>query len=402
MNLRRKKRNRSRTNQGNWFSRLSRLKKILTICLIIIIGFVSVGVIYASRLSDLDKLFPGVDFNESNPDEDPDIKDVRDAFNNLDDRFLNILLVGFDRDEERDQKTEYFRADTLMVFAINTETGKVDIVSVPRDTLVPIYKRDGTRDKINSAYGYGWKYGGAPSDDLEEKHRLGMEYQVETVSRTLKGIPIHYYVSVDMDVVVEVVDIIGGVWFDVEKRVYSPKREVLLEPGYQHLDGLKFLDFVRGRRYSDGDITRVKNQQDILVAAFNQLKSANQLANAPKIYASVRDNVDTNLSMEQMVSLAWYGSQNIETDKINQHIVATSFAWGRLSESWTRSYSYLILNQKKRVELIYEVWGIDVTADPTDILFPPLRDEPEPSDESTHSPPDFEDGPDPGPSYNGP
>lgn len=391
--------------KGSWFLNLSKSKRIIIIsALVILVGFVGGGVIYASRLSNLDIMFPGVDFPDDGHDDDPSIIDVRDAFNNLEDRFLNILLVGFDTDEDRADKNDPLRADTLMLLTINTVTNKIDLLSIPRDSLVPIYKRGGGRDKINSAYGYGWKYGGAPKDDLEARHRMGMEYQVQTVSReVLGGIPIHYYVTIDMQGVIDVVNIMGGVWYDIEKRVYHNTGRILFEPGYQHLDGKKFLYFVRSRQWSDGDIQRVRNQQDILIAAFDQFKKADKLINAPQVYASVRDNVDTNLTMEQILSLTWFGIQHVDKENISQHVMPTSFAWGRLQESWTKSYSYLLINQQKRVDLIYEIWGVRVEQKSNGVLYPPLPNE-DPSDDSDHPFPGLDDGenPDPGGETPGP
>src|SRR5690606_39000503 len=139
--------------------------------------------------------------------------------------------------------------------------------------------------------------------------------------------------SVDMEVVREVVDILGGVWYNVEQPVYNNRGTLWLKAGYQHLDGDKFLKYVRGRNYSDGDITRIKNQQYILLAAFDQLKKANKIIRLPQVYASVRKNVETNLSTEQILSLAWFASQNIDKSDIGTHVLKTTYAFGRLLES---------------------------------------------------------------------
>jgi len=357
-------------------------KTIFITAAIIFLVLAGAGVLYASRIADVDQMFKDIIFN---PDEieDPEITDVREAFP---EKTINILLMGFDRNEARDEKYTFFRADTLMLASINLESGNVDIVSIPRDTLVPIYKRGGGMDKINSAFGYGWRYGGASANDSEARHRIGMKYQIETVSMALKGIPVHYYITIDMEGVVDVVNILGGVWYDVEKRVYHKDGRILLDPGYQKLNGRKFLDFVRGRRYSTGDIQRVKNQQSVLIAAFEQFKQADKLVKAPQVLASVNKNLETDLTLEQIMSLTYFASQNIDKSKITSHVLETYFAWGRLEESWTKSYSYLIVNQKKRVELIYEIWGVKVKADPTDKLLPPLPHESEPPVESDQGP----------------
>lgn len=365
-----------------WFSALNRAKKITLILLVVLLLTAGGASAWLIRINDTKSLLIDVAWNK-NGDVDPGIKDVRDAFDN---RTLNILLMGFDREEERDARYEVYRPDTIMLAAFDLDTGKTDVISIPRDTLVPIYNCGGSRDKINSAYTYGWYYGDADPEDLEERHRLGMKYQLETVSLALKGIPVHYYIAVDMDAVVEIVDVMGGVWYDVENPVYHKTSGKVLDAGYQLLDGEKFLSYVRNRSYTDGDIQRVKNQQNILLAAFDQFKHAQMLIYLPQVYSSFRQNVETNFTIEQIVSLAWFANKKINASAIETHVLATSFAYGRLVESWTNSFSYLILNQKKRAELICEIWGIEVSVDPTDSIYPPLPGDEE-SEEEEEEPP---------------
>ena len=380
-----------------WFRNLSKVKKIaLFTALFFVITTGGVSAWFFGRITDVGQMFPGVDFDDPNHD-DPDIKDVRDAFDN---RTLNILLMGFDRNAARDEIYAVYRPDTLMLAAINLETSKIDIISIPRDTLVPIYNRRGGKDKINHAYYYGWRYGGAPSSDPEGRHQLGIQSQIETVSLALKGIPIHYYVSIDMDGVVEVVNIMGGVWYEVEERVYHNYGHVIAEPGYQKLDGQKFLQFVRSREWAQGDYQRAQNQQAIMVAAFDQFKKANKLIHAPQVLLTMNNSIDTNLTMEQILSLAWFGTQKVDTENISNHVLEGEFAYGRLHDGQRSTNIYYLIDQQKRVELIQAVWGITVTADAPDVLLPRLS----PDDDlaSDDGSPDYDEAPsdskpDPGP-----
>lgn len=364
-----------------WLLSLSMTKKVLLAsALSLLVLGTGFSAWYFIRLSNTDLLRPDIDFPAGN-NADPDVKDVREAF---DKNIINFALLGFDRNEERDAEYEYYRPDTIMIVSINLETAKVDLVSIPRDTLVTIYDENGKgilRDKVNSAYGHGWE--GADSEDLAEKHRLGMAYQIETISMALKGVPIHYFGTIDMDGVMEAVDILGGVWYDVEKRVYHKTGRVIAEPGYQLLKGKKFMDLLRNRQYSSGDLQRIENQQAILLAAFDQFKQAGKLVHAPQIYMAMKDKIGTNLTFDQIMSLAFFAAKNISMDKFSTHVLETNYAHGRLEESWEISYDYLIIKQKKRAQLIFDVWGIEVKPDPTDVIFPSL--DPEPGwDESSH------------------
>ncbi|HCF49609.1 MAG TPA: LytR family transcriptional regulator, partial [Syntrophomonas sp.] len=81
------------------------------------------------------------------------------------------------------------------------------------------------------------------------------------------------YVSVDMDAVVQIVDALGGVEYNVPKNIYHKTGRLLLNKGQQVLNGRQFLIVCRNRNYRLGDLQRVKNQQDILLELFKQFKS---------------------------------------------------------------------------------------------------------------------------------
>ncbi|HCF49610.1 MAG TPA: hypothetical protein DER60_04965, partial [Syntrophomonas sp.] len=152
----------------------NRKQYVFIVVLILVFAVVGAGGYWYYRISNYKKLLPGgVVFPGASDDHDQDILDIRQAFSK---DIINILLMGFDRNESRDEVYEVYRADTIMLASINIETGKVDVISIPRDTLVPIYRRGGGKDKINSAFTYGWRYGGGSTD--EEKYKLGMLYQV--------------------------------------------------------------------------------------------------------------------------------------------------------------------------------------------------------------------------------
>lgn len=355
---------------------MSKAKKILFIAvLFLLITSAGASAWYYQRLSNLEKMFPEV-ANLEPSERTSESGGIHGAFGH---KTLNILLLGFDRDEARDEIYTCYRADVIMVASVNLDTGKVDVLSIPRDTLVPIYGLEGIKDKINSAYTYGWQHGGAPKDDQEKRHRIALDYQVQTVSQALKGVPIHYYLTIDMDGVVEAVDTVGGIWYESDTRVYDKYGKLIVDSGRQLVDGETFLRFVRNRHFSSGDLQRVKNQQSILLAAFAQFKSTGTLMHIPQLYSDLNSRIETNLSLEQMLSLALFASQKIAPANIETHVLATSSAFGRLHSSWEKSYSYLIIDQEQRAELIKQIWGLEVTVDPIDKILPPLpKEEPIP------------------------
>lgn len=359
-----------------WFKQLNKVKKVALITVtVLIISTVSVGAWYYNHLTDLDSVFSGVNWPSIvGAEEQPSDPNITDQFEG---KILNVLIMGFDRNEARDEIYVVFRPDVLMLAAINLETAEMDIISIPRDTLVPIYNRRGGKDKINHAYYYGWDYRltSAKWDDEEERHRLGIQSQVETVSIALKGVPIHYYISVDMESVRELVDEVGGVTYDVESDVYAHNGRLLLKKGPQKLNGRDFLYYVRNRRYNDGDYQRVQNQQNILIAAFNQFKSTDVLLRSPQIFLAMRNKIETNLNLDQVAALAIFAARKISPGNIETHVLQGTYGIGRITTTQRQSNIYYLIDQKSRVKLVQDVWGIAVYADAKDTLYPPLTPE---------------------------
>lgn len=379
-----------------WFKGLSKAKRISIYILAFILVFsTAAGAIVWHRLNDLENRFGDV-FNPpskpNDPDDDdtsgaPEIIDIDEAFR--DQKVLNVLLMGFDRTEARDEVYAVYRPDTLMLASINIESGRVDVISIPRDSLVPIYRRGGGIDKINHSFYYGW----ASTKDEELKDELGLEYTIKTVSMALGGIPIHYYVTVDMDAVVEAVNIMGGVWYDIPQDIYDKNGVKILDKGYQRLNGMAFLRFARNRNFVMGDYQRVTNQQDLLIATFNQFKQANSLIKAPQMMLSMKNDVKTNLSLEQMMSLALFATNKIDRANIHQHVLQGKFGSGRLWEGQKNSNTYWIINNAKRAELLKTVWGINIKLEPDLVLLPPLAKEPATGNDSNTDPADEDDDP---------
>ena len=193
-------------------------------------------------------------------------------------------------------------ADTIIVASYDTEAQKVGMVSVPRDTLLE-------SGKINAAY-----------------HK-GPENLRDTVSDLL-GVPIDYYVAVDVDGFVALVDELGGIEFDVPVRMSfdDPTQDLHIhyQPGLQHLTGEDVLKVARCRNnsdgpgsypdnlygaYPDGDIGRTRTQQQLIAAI---LKKA--LSNPQKINSYVNlflEYVDTDLEFSEAL---WFAQPALGLD----------------------------------------------------------------------------------------
>lgn len=185
-------------------------------------------------------------------------------------------------------------ADTIMVLTYDTVEQTAGLVSIPRDTLV-----DRRFPKINAVY------------------HDGIEALRDEVSRML-GIPIDYYICVDVDGFVQVVDAVDGIDFDVPIHMSydDPLQDLHIhfEPGMQHINGKEALAICRLRKNSDGtmaypdsDIGRTRTQQQVLVAIAKKL-----LKNPQKIFEYIeiwKENVVTDLKAEHM---AWFVSSLLD------------------------------------------------------------------------------------------
>ena len=193
-----------------------------------------------------------------------------------------IMIMGVD-----EREGDVGRSDTLMVATIDPVRNETSLLSIPRDTRVAI-PRNGY-DKINAAYAYG-----------------GEKLTQRTVEDFL-GVRIDHYVIINTHAFQKIVDAIGGIDIDVEKRMdYEDPWDddggliIDLRPGLQHMDGKTAVTYVRYRD-EEGDIGRVKRQQKFMRACVDAVTTPAILPRLPAIISSVIDSVKTDLSVRQML-----------------------------------------------------------------------------------------------------
>ncbi len=271
---------------------------------------------------------------------------------------VNILILGWDQSPERedadselyrDEENNY-RSDVMMLMTVDFATSEVSLISIPRDTYAPIYNTSG-RWKINASFAHG---GSAEGD--------GFTYAMNTVGELL-GVPIDYYAGVDMIGLKNVVDAMGGLYYDVDMRIELNGR--VLEEGYQLLDGQQTLDYCRDRKGITGtnsdnmnsDIGRADRQQRVLFALFEQLQSTDQLVNFPRIYASVEDDIHTNLNSEQIAALAVFALE-LDMEDLNRYTLEGAYV------NDVYNASFYVLENDSLVALVEEVFGITIEPNP--------------------------------------
>ena len=211
----------------------------------------------------------------------------------------NIVVMGCDI-----RKDDAGRSDTLFVVMLDKSKKNAALLSVPRDTRVKI-KGHGW-DKINAAFAYG-----------------GQKLTRETVQDFL-GIKLNNYVLVDFRGFKGLVDAVGGVDINVEKRMYyyDPYDgfEIDLRPGMQHMDGKTAMQYVRYRD-EEGDIGRIRRQQKFLMALYRHIASKNIIAKIPGVSKQIMSMVKTDLSLKEMVELGNVMRDMVEKDGLKMSMV---------------------------------------------------------------------------------
>ncbi len=252
---------------------------VLIIAIIIMLGVLA-GYIY-SKLSKID--YQGEALNNV---------EVNEGIENT--GYLNIALFGIDaRSNEYDTNAG---SDCILIISINRETKEVKMVSVYRDSYLSY--ENGKYDKITDIY-----------------RRYGVETALTTLNRNL-DLDITEYVTVNFEVVVDVINAVGGIEMEITSadlkyinpyiteiiNVTGTKSSKLTKTGTYTLDGVQALAYAR-IRYIGTDINRTERQREVLMKTFDKVKQMN-LTTINSLIDTVLPEVVTSLSKTEILSLA--------------------------------------------------------------------------------------------------
>lgn len=206
---------------------------------------------------------------------------------------FSVLLLGVD-----ERKEDSGRSDTMIVVTVNPEKQTMKMLSIPRDTRTEIVGHD-TVDKINHAYAFG-----------------GVPMAVDTVEQFL-NIPIDYYVFINMEGFLQIIDTLGGVTIDNDmdltyNEYHYPKGEITL-------DGNEALIFSR-IRYEDprGDFGRQIRQRQIIEAVMKKASTPSTFLKASDMLDVLGDNVRMNFSVKDLLQLqSLYKKMNADIEQLS-------------------------------------------------------------------------------------
>ena len=254
--------------------------------------------------------------------------------------YYTVLILG--RDTGGGGNT-----DTMLLASYDVTNQKATVMSIPRDTMVNV---SWDIKKINSVYN---TYGGGDR---------GIQYLYKEIAQ-LVGFEPDYQVVVEWDAVGQIVDAMGGVWFDVPRNMNydDPYQDLHIhqEKGYRLLTGDDAMQVLRYRHdndmrygYPDGDLGRIKTQQAFLTAMVDQLLQIKNVTKINQFIQVFQNNVETDLSFQNIL---WFAQQAILGGLSMENVEFVTMP-NRTASCWSRTYhnyqSYVVPSADELLELV--------------------------------------------------
>ena len=254
--------------------------------------------------------------------------------------YYTVLILG--RDTGGGGNT-----DTMLLASYDVTNQKATVMSIPRDTMVNV---SWDIKRINSVYNY---YGGGDR---------GIQYLYKEIVQ-LVGFEPDYQVVVEWDAVGQIVDAMGGVWFDVPRNMNydDPYQDLHIhqENGYRLLTGDDAMQVLRYRHdndmrygYPDGDLGRIKTQQAFLTAMVDQLLQIKNVTKINQFIQVFQNNVETDLSFQNIL---WFAQQAILGGLSMENVEFVTMP-NRTASCWSRTYhnyqSYVVPSADELLELV--------------------------------------------------
>ncbi len=259
---------------------------------------------------------------------------------------MNILLLG-----ESSVGDGYYLTDTIMIASYNPQTQQASLLSIPRDTYVGKKNKDTATQNYLASYKMNAVY--RNGENLDET--------LECVNQ-LTGLNIEHYILVNTDAIIQIIDAIGGVWFNVPIDMnYDDTNQDLhihLKAGEQLIDGAKAEQLLRFRHnqdwttypveYGDNDIGRMRTQREFIQATAKQLLKIENVTKVLNLLEIVKNNVRSNLNFDTLKYYIPYAF------KFNTSNIVSDTLPGE-SEQCNGIYIY-IANKTKTKQLVQDLF----------------------------------------------
>lgn len=246
---------------------------------------------------------------------------------------FTILLMGVDSTDEGLSKNTVANGDSLILITFNPKTLNATMLSIPRDSYVPIAC---------------W------SNKAENKITHAAAYGTDCMMQTIENyfdINIDYYAKINFKGLVHLVDAIGGIDVEVPKDLCtddsSRGKEVCIKAGQQHLDGEGALVLARNRKQlAAGDLDRGQNQQLVIQALLNKMKTIKNASQFLNILNTISNNLDTNFTTSQILSF-----YNIAEDIMNNNLAKNDANIVNITRLYLQGTGQMIYDENIRMVL---------------------------------------------------
>ena len=246
---------------------------------------------------------------------------------------FNIYISGID---SYGKITSVSRSDVNMVVTVNPKTHKVLLTSIPRDYYV---KLNGINTNLK--------------DKITHAGIHGIDTSVKTVEDLL-AIDINYYAKVNFTSLIKIVDELGGIDVDCDEafRAYYEEDEVVnysFKKGINHLNGKQALAYARERKsLQDGDVGRVKHQQQLIEALLNKALSKDILLKYNSLLNALNDKFVTNMGSENITKFMKQQIKEMPSWEVEKYTLE-----GTNAHEYTYSYktvkSYVMMPKEESV-----------------------------------------------------
>lgn len=246
---------------------------------------------------------------------------------------FTILLMGIDSTDEVLSKNAIANGDTLILITFNPKTLNATMISIPRDSYVPIAC-----------------WSGKPENKITHAAAYGNDCMINTIQDYF-DVNIDYYAKINFKGLVKLVDAVGGVEVEVPKLLCTDDSsrggEVCIQPGHQKLNGEQALVFARNRKQLvNGDFGRAKHQQEIIMALINKMKTIKDVSTFMDILNTISNSLDTNLTTKQI--LAFY---NVGKDIIKKSLSSDDADLINIQQLFLQGEGQMIYDERARMVL---------------------------------------------------
>jgi LCP family protein required for cell wall assembly len=243
---------------------------------------------------------------------------------------VNIILLGSDKRPN----IGGYRTDTLLILSLNPEDNSATMLSIPRDLYV---------------YIPGWKVNRINTADFHG----GFEMTANTVLYNL-GIPLHHWVKVRFEGMIEAIDLLGGIDVYATGNLYDECGGVYYwyEAGKRyHMDGMDTLCYTRMRK-TTSDFDRLRRQQEVLEAMFDKIISVDGLERVPELYEVFKHTFQSDMSLDEVLTLVpLAASLALEPDQVQRYRIDRSMVQSFRVPS---SGASVLLPKREEISLMLE------------------------------------------------